>query len=224
MTTAASLETAGVVTRGSSRLVDGPPQTRAREHVCDRTAPCHMMCFQFVMVMTAGFEERKNGLWTSWRGVSRSSGIACVEWRTGCSVRAARPRTLSRKRGCGSAGPTRATCQPRRLADHRGVAGLSGHAAQPQVASGGLARHLRARPDPEAPVDPEEEAVRADAVGLAMIVVLDTLSPAERLAFVLHDMFGLEFRRDRRDRRQVPGRRPAARLPRAPPRSGRPGR
>ncbi|WP_433013466.1 RNA polymerase sigma factor SigJ [Kribbella sp. CA-294648] len=49
-------------------------------------------------------------------------------------------------------------------------------------------------PDPIlSPVDPEDEAVRADAVGLAMMVVLDKLSPAERLAFVLHDMFGLSF-------------------------------
>ena len=41
--------------------------------------------------------------------------------------------------------------------------------------------------------DPEHEAVLADAVGLALLVVLDTLSPAERLAFVLHDMFGVPF-------------------------------
>jgi RNA polymerase sigma-70 factor (ECF subfamily) len=40
---------------------------------------------------------------------------------------------------------------------------------------------------------PEEEVVLADSVGLAMLVVLDTLSPAERLAFVLHDMFGVPF-------------------------------
>jgi RNA polymerase sigma factor (sigma-70 family) len=40
---------------------------------------------------------------------------------------------------------------------------------------------------------PEQEAVLADSVGLAMLVVLDTLSPAERVAFVLHDMFGLPF-------------------------------
>ena len=40
---------------------------------------------------------------------------------------------------------------------------------------------------------PEEEAVLADSVGLALLVVLDTLSPAERLAFVLHDMFQLPF-------------------------------
>jgi RNA polymerase sigma-70 factor, ECF subfamily len=41
--------------------------------------------------------------------------------------------------------------------------------------------------------DPEEEAVMADSVGLAMLVVLETLTPPERLAFVLHDTFGLPF-------------------------------
>ena len=41
--------------------------------------------------------------------------------------------------------------------------------------------------------DPEQEAVLADSVGLALLVVLDTLTPAERLAFVLHDMFGVPF-------------------------------
>jgi RNA polymerase sigma-70 factor, ECF subfamily len=41
--------------------------------------------------------------------------------------------------------------------------------------------------------DPEHEALIADSVGLALLVVLDTLAPAERLAFVLHDMFGVPF-------------------------------
>jgi RNA polymerase sigma factor (sigma-70 family) len=41
--------------------------------------------------------------------------------------------------------------------------------------------------------DPEHEALLADSVGLALLVVLDTLNPAERLAFVLHDMFGVPF-------------------------------
>ena len=40
---------------------------------------------------------------------------------------------------------------------------------------------------------PEDEAVMADSVGLALLVVLDTLDPAERLAFVLHDMFAVPF-------------------------------
>ncbi len=41
--------------------------------------------------------------------------------------------------------------------------------------------------------DPEREAILADSVGLAMLVVLDRLTPAERLAFVLHDMFAVPF-------------------------------
>jgi RNA polymerase sigma factor (sigma-70 family) len=52
-------------------------------------------------------------------------------------------------------------------------------------------------PDPvitlEGAAEPEEEALLADSVGLALLVVLDTLTPAERLAFVLHDMFDLPF-------------------------------
>ncbi len=43
------------------------------------------------------------------------------------------------------------------------------------------------------PVDPEQEAVLADSVGTALLVILQRLSPAERLAFVLHDMFDLPF-------------------------------
>jgi RNA polymerase sigma factor (sigma-70 family) len=45
----------------------------------------------------------------------------------------------------------------------------------------------------EAGVDPEHEALLADSVGLALLVVLETLAPHERLAFVLHDMFGVPF-------------------------------
>ncbi|MFD8893678.1 sigma-70 family RNA polymerase sigma factor [Streptomyces sp. NPDC059566] len=46
---------------------------------------------------------------------------------------------------------------------------------------------------PEDTVDPEQEAVMADSVGLALLVVLDRLAPAERLAFVLHDLFAVPF-------------------------------
>ena len=42
-------------------------------------------------------------------------------------------------------------------------------------------------------VDPEHQALLADSVGLALLVVRETLTPAERLAFVLHDMFGVPF-------------------------------
>jgi RNA polymerase sigma factor (sigma-70 family) len=52
-------------------------------------------------------------------------------------------------------------------------------------------------PDPVAgrdgAADPQAEALLADSVGLALLVVLETLGPAERLAFVLHDMFGVPF-------------------------------
>ena len=52
-------------------------------------------------------------------------------------------------------------------------------------------------PDPivsrEDGVDPEHQALLADAVGLALLVVLETLEPAERIAFVLHDMFDVPF-------------------------------
>ncbi|RKS05845.1 RNA polymerase sigma-70 factor (ECF subfamily) [Nocardiopsis sp. Huas11] len=46
---------------------------------------------------------------------------------------------------------------------------------------------------PDDAVDPEHEALMADSVGLALQVVLETLTPAERLAFVLHDMFAVPF-------------------------------
>jgi RNA polymerase sigma factor (sigma-70 family) len=42
-------------------------------------------------------------------------------------------------------------------------------------------------------LDPEQQAILADSVGLALLVVLDTLTPAERLTFVLHDMFAVPF-------------------------------
>src|SRR5215469_168253 len=58
-----------------------------------------------------------------------------------------------------------------------------------------LAVHM---PDPvvslEGELQPEEQALLADSVGLALLVILDTLTPDERLAFVLHDMFELPFK------------------------------
>ncbi|HEX4215556.1 MAG TPA: sigma-70 family RNA polymerase sigma factor [Candidatus Dormibacteraeota bacterium] len=47
--------------------------------------------------------------------------------------------------------------------------------------------------DPPSGIDPEHEVLLADSVGLALLIVLEMLSPAERLAFVLHDMFGVPF-------------------------------
>src|SRR5205085_9348411 len=45
----------------------------------------------------------------------------------------------------------------------------------------------------DAAVDPEHEVVLADSVGLALLVVLETLAPAERVAFVVHDLFAVPF-------------------------------
>src|SRR3989449_3994515 len=47
--------------------------------------------------------------------------------------------------------------------------------------------------NPEDGIDPEHEVLLADSIGLALLVVLETLAPAERVAFVLHDMFDLPF-------------------------------
>jgi RNA polymerase sigma-70 factor (ECF subfamily) len=57
---------------------------------------------------------------------------------------------------------------------------LDGHGAEPVVGR-------------EDGIDPEREALLADSVGLALLVVLETLAPAERVAFVLHDMFAVPF-------------------------------
>src|ERR1051326_5535319 len=56
----------------------------------------------------------------------------------------------------------------------------------------------------DAAIDPEQEAVLGDSVGLALLIVLERLTPAERVAFVLHDMFGVPF--------EGGGRPPAGRL------------
>jgi len=65
------------------------------------------------------------------------------------------------------------------------------------------AKPVAGRPDT---VDPEQEAVLADSVGLALLVVLEHLTPTERLAFVLHDLFGMSFD----DISPIVGRSPAA--------------
>jgi RNA polymerase sigma factor (sigma-70 family) len=61
-------------------------------------------------------------------------------------------------------------------------------------------------PDAGDAASPEQQAMLADSVGLALLVVLDTLAPAERTAFVLHDMFGVPFE----DIGAIVGRSPAA--------------
>ena len=65
---------------------------------------------------------------------------------------------------------------------------------------------LEAVPETAAPDDPEHDAMLAASIGPALLVVLDTLAPAERLAFVLHDLFGVPFE----EIAPVVGRSPAA--------------
>ena len=74
-----------------------------------------------------------------------------------------------------------------------------GHPEQP------VGDHSPTLADVDVP-DPELEAVQADSVGLALLVVLETLTPAERLAFVLHDMFAVPFE----DIAPIVGKSPAA--------------
>jgi len=68
---------------------------------------------------------------------------------------------------------------------------ISGYAQMPHLSR--LPDQVVSLASSEMGMDPEDEALLADAVGLALLVVLETLSPAERLAFVLHDMFGVPF-------------------------------
>ena len=86
--------------------------------------------------------------------------------------------------------------QPWRVAYDRGRARVAEHGALPRDATRAAARRgVRAGADrrPRDGTNPEHEALLADSVGLALLVVLETLSPAERLAFVLHDIFAVPF-------------------------------
>jgi RNA polymerase sigma-70 factor (ECF subfamily) len=68
---------------------------------------------------------------------------------------------------------------------------LRSRTARPEVSYGDRLPELVVTEDDDAA--PEDEVLLADSVGLALLVVLDTLRPAERLAFVLHDMFAVPF-------------------------------
>src|SRR5947209_65702 len=81
------------------------------------------------------------------------------------------------------------------MADHGRGPRVPRHAAHAQVAPRGAPGRARGRADrePRGRDGPEHEALLADSVGPALLVVLETLAPAERLAFVLHDMFAVPF-------------------------------
>jgi RNA polymerase sigma factor (sigma-70 family) len=70
---------------------------------------------------------------------------------------------------------------------------LESRRTRPEEPVGALPPEPAASPHPTGPAGPEEEALLADSVGVALMVVLDTLTPAERLAFVLHDVFDVSF-------------------------------
>jgi RNA polymerase sigma-70 factor (ECF subfamily) len=73
---------------------------------------------------------------------------------------------------------------------------LEARRARPEDAAGAVPPEAAEPPLPRpgaGPADPEDEALLADSVGAALMVVLDTLSPVERLAFVLHDVFAVPF-------------------------------
>jgi len=108
------------------------------------------------------------------------------------SGRSTRPTTPSRRPGCGSADPTPAKSATLVLADHGRGAGLSGYAAIAKIAARGTDGPSRARAGRRSDAT-EQEAQLADSIGLALLVVLQTLAPAERIAFVLHDMFDVPF-------------------------------
>ncbi len=114
--------------------------------------------------------------------------------------------------------------EPGRVADDGRRPRVPGHAALAQVAPRGAARACTSpirSSSREDGIDPEHEALLADSVGLALLVVLETLTPAERLAFVLHDMFAVPFD----EIAPMVGRSPdggaAAREPRPAPGAGR---
>ena len=81
------------------------------------------------------------------------------------------------------------------MADDSRREGLPRYAALAQIAARGAVARTggRGHGAPRTGLDPEQEAVLADSVGLALLVVLETLAPAERVAFVLHDTFDLTF-------------------------------
>jgi Sigma-70, region 4 len=85
--------------------------------------------------------------------------------------------------------------EPGWMADNSGRAGMPRYAALALLAPRGALEADGPEPltSQQDGLDPEHEVLLTDAVGLALLVVLDTLNPAERLAFVLHDLFGVPF-------------------------------
>ena len=145
---------------------------------------------------------------------------------TGCSAASPRPRTSSRRRCCGSirrSRPASEIASPRAF-----VATVTTRLAINELRS---ARARRERyvgewlPEPiitDGPDDPAQHAEMADSLSMAMLVLLESLSPEQRAVLLLHDVFDYGYRGDRGDRRQERGQRPPARDAGQAPRRGAP--
>ena len=138
--------------------------------------------------------------WTSatgWRTGSRPTAPTCGRWPTGCSARVSEADDAVQEAWLRLSRSDAAEIENLGgVADDRRRAGLA------STCCARARRGARSRLGPHVPepivsredgVDPEHEALLADSVGLALLVVLETLGPAERLAFVLHDMFAVPF-------------------------------
>jgi len=118
--------------------------------------------------------------------VATATGSA--RWRYGCSARRQRPTTPSRRPGSGWPAPT----SPR---SRTWAAGSRPCVPGSASTTSARVRRVARTSWSTLPVTktPEDDAVLSDSVGVAMMVVLDTLAPAERLSIVLHDMFAVPF-------------------------------
>ena len=135
------------------------------------------------------------------------------------SATSARRRTSCRRRGCGSSARRGVDRGPRRLADDGRRPARARHAALRPRAPRDVRRPVAARAGRvRARTDPADRVTLDESVSYALLTVLEQLSPAERTAFVLHDVFDVPFG----EVAEVVGRTPeavaAARLARPPPR------
>ena len=158
------------------------------------------------------------------RAIRGQPDRTCGPWPTACSARSARPRTPCRTPGCGSAAPTPAGREPRRLADDGGRACLPRHAARAPTRREEPLGDARARPDRRAARRRRPRARgaagrlgRAGAAGGARDA---DARRAARVRPARHVRRAV--RRDRADRRPHAGRRPPARQPCPPARAGAP--
>ncbi len=130
------------------------------------------------------------------QSASKSTGPTCAPWPTGCSARSARRTTPSRRPGSASTGPTRRRGEPARLADDRGFPGVAQHPAHPADPARGT-RSGPHMPEPilgptrGRPIPSTSTPGRLGRRGPARRPRHP--HPAERLAFVLHDIFAVPF-------------------------------